>query len=786
MPKNAFHEVFEAEGLRMERHGRFMVTQSTRTPEEHRRLQEGLAALHKELPDIIREKVEKLEEIISELDPLDVMANASLANTPFNADTYKEYEFEGNLAHAEFITLICLKRPQWTSENRSTTAPEHGDIIRLVKEIFNAAHALYGTEVADPARTEPPSIVEEMRFLMRINELSVRFPIYEHHLKEQLVSLLAPVDEWMLQELGFSIGDAIALTDGIAALTRRKLVKRVSEGREERKLLRREVRDLRRGRLIEPRHSIEVLSEFARMSEKDMLRGTKNMCASWVFFAVGDTLSFLPNEIATHVGLSTDRVERFLDFFSLGFGGVSDTFYMPSPTHEMQTKPIVRAGDQYLCPSPGGLLCALRPAVEAAMNPTTGSSSTSLAKIWKRYIKNRSRWVERESLKLLEKALMHVDSYSNLKYPSTNGTSQFELDGLILFDRVLILLEAKGGGVPRAARRGAPDSMVDSVEDLVADAHKQALRARAYIERTKHPEFQCDGGKKFVLDKDSFDQILMVTTTLDPLSVFPPIMHRLAKLPIFGPGDLPWTVPVSDLRVICEMVEFPSQLVHYLQRRLRLSELGFIRAHDELDYFGHYLTEGLFFEDLSDMEHGQLQLLSYTTQFDDFYMTEMGQRLKPAPRPRQKMPSDFRRLIQSLEDTHPHGYVPILCALLDTDADTRRMIARHLRKRATAAKKDGKIHDITMLFDDDKRGLTLMCGSRSQGEKLHQRLVMYCATKKYQQRCDSWVGVGCFAEDPTTIVMFVRLDEPWQFDEKVERAEREILPKEAKNILRKK
>jgi hypothetical protein len=36
-------------------------------------------------------------------------------------------------------------------------------------------------------------------------------------------------------------------------------------------------------------------------------------------------------------------------------------------------------------------------------------------------------------------------------------------------------------------------------------------------------------------------------------------------------------------------VETSCEFVHYLLRRLKINDLGFIEAHDEIDWFGHSL-----------------------------------------------------------------------------------------------------------------------------------------------------------------------------------------------------
>lgn len=770
--------------MRIERFGRVLHTQVSRTPEEHRALQAERAKAHQELPGVIREKTKELEQVISKLDPLDVIANAALANSVIDPNKYKEYEFEGNPAFTEYLTLICLKKPQWHSEHRTVSGAEHELVDSVVREIFELTKFYYATEVADPERSEPPTLIDEMRFLAQTEQLIMRSPAYEHHLKEQLTDLFGPFDEWMSEAIGFTIAEAISMTEGIARWTRLQLSMRGSAAMKDMKALKRQARDARRGRLEDNNAPLELIKRLAALEEKDLLRETKSMLHGFLFFGLGDTLSFKGSELAEVTDVPLERATKFLDLFSMQFGEVPEDFCMPASPPELHGRPIVHADDSYLCPAAGGLLWALRPTLEAAMNPDNARAVHNDKRAWNRYSDARGKYLEEEVLRLLGGALRHAETHHQLKYRfPENPTDELELDGLVRFDRTLILLEGKAGVMKASARRGARASMLESIEDLVADAHEQALRARSYIDSVDAPEFRTRTGERIVLDKDSFDEVIMMTVTLDTLGVFPAIMHRIAELDLFSDDDLPWTIPITDLRVICELVEFPSQLVHYMRRRLRLSELGLtVRATDELDYFGHYLTEGLYFEEVSESEMPVLQLLSYTGQFDEYYMAEMGQRTKPTPRPRQKMLPEFRKLIMSLEDAHPPGYVTVVCALLDLDAKTRRMVVKQLAKRAAAAKKDGGIHDFTFFFEDARHGLTFMCSTLARAQEMRDKLTQYCLAKKYQGRYDSWVGVGCLAEDPTNIAMCTWTNQPWEHDEDLERLVAEMLPAESKYV----
>lgn len=780
MPKAPSHELLEGGGLRFERHGRFMVLENRRTLEQQREASERRAEVHEELPAQIRQQAQKLQELMSEFDPLDVIANLSVINGFHDPNTYKESQAEGNIAYVEYVTLLCLKRPRWTSENRQLGRDELEPIDQLTKEIFRDTISYYATEAAAADSAHGPDVIDHMRFVTILNELMVRFPGYDHHLEDVLRGIFSPFADWMTAEMGFSIYDAIDCARAIGRMVPARLAERNHNAQQELKALRREVRAFRRGRLKNGRFPEEMVNDLAAMPEKKMLRASERFTEAWVFYALGDTFAFTANDVSTLSAVQPERVAAFLERFSLSFDEVGEEFYMPSPVHDVQTKPLVRDAERYLCVSPQILLWGIRPVLEAALNPKSTAPVNRKNALWGKYTRKRGDFLEAEVLRLLGNTLKHAQSYGKLRYRTPDAPdTETELDGLVLFDRVLMLVEAKAGVMRPSARRGAPESMKRAVKDLIADAHAQALRARAYIDSVESPTFRTESGAEVHLNKESFDQVLMITVTLDEISVFSPILHEVAKLGVFQSSDLPWAVPLLDFRVICEIVEFPSQFVHFLRRRKRLGELAFVTAHDELDYFGHYLREGLFFDDLEGGERALFRLLSYTGEFDDYYFTEMGWRSNPAPKPRQQMQPEFRQVIQELEQNHGEGYVEAVCTLLDLDGKGRRTFLRAVRRMTDRVRRDGALRDYTFLYEfaGEKRGLTVMCAA--DPALLQDRLTKYCLVKKYQQKSNTWVGLGRLPHLSGLFQLVVVLNEPWEHDAELEEAVASLLPREA-------
>ncbi len=303
------------------------------------------------------------------------------------------------------------------------------------------------------------------------------------------------------------------------------------------------------------------------------------------------------------------------------------------------TKPFVRHAEYYLRPVKDLSYWSLRPAIEVLLNPDNAGAVNHSQTLWARYDAIRADYVEKKAIEYLSNALHPGRSYRSLKYWVTEHgqRKEAELDGLLVIDSALFLVEAKAGSVTQPARRGASASLKTDLQKLVGDAYSQALRAKKYIQETDQPTFSLSDGSTVQVPQERIARIFLVSVTLDALDAFATNISQFQDFGFFEESDFPWVVSLTDLRVISELVEFPSQFVHYLIRRLRINEHGRAQTYDELDWFGTYLQNGLYFEDMLDEQDApdMIYVQPATTHFDDYYFYLTGQRKTPVSKPTQ-------------------------------------------------------------------------------------------------------------------------------------------------------
>jgi hypothetical protein len=769
-----FDDVLYGPGFVMARKGRFILIDTSRTEAEHRALLKGLAEQEDELIASIETQVEELEAILSQYDPFDIIGNIWFANTIVDPETYKEYEHEGSLALVEYLALLYLTKPYHENAERLIPGPILEDVNNRIQSLFRDTILYLAVKDLDPSQVGPRDFLDELRFNTLTESLIVRYPAYPHHLERAIRGIFGPLSDQLRSVLGFNIDDALAFAHAIEEMLSQRLNDRSDQARNAEHRFRKEVNRYRQKQPAEDSElSTEILEYLAGMDPSEAKHEIQNLVTGWTFFALGDTWSFTAEELAKETNRDIERIKAYLKIMSLEFGAVDSRYRIPSPTHPLTTHPLIHQGGRYFCPVPNSLVWSIRPALESYLNPESPQAASGTnAAIWERYQKARSDYLEARSLELLESALQHTESYRHLKYDVVKDDGEIveaELDGLLILDSVLFLVEAKAGTMSLPARRGAPKRMVTEIKELIGEAYDQALRAKQYIETTDKPTFRLNDGSVFRIPKQRINRIFMVTITLETLDAFATTLYQLGDLGLFTAGDLPWAVSLFDFEVIADLVEFPSQLIHYLTRRHRLNQIKRVLAHDELDWFGHYLQEGLYFEDT--FGEGQLdyyQLLSYTTTFDDYYFYVLGYRTTPVPKPSQPMPDIMKQILYELENIHPSGYVDAACALLNMGFDSRESFAKTAQKQRGLTIKDGGMHDFTMGFTEASFGVTYMFGLSKDSPELYQRLQSYCMMKKYQTKFDVWVGIGCIADQPGWAHMGIVLKEPWGYNEKTE------------------
>ena len=456
----------------------------------------------------------------------------------------------------------------------------------------------------------------------------LRNPGYEHHLFDVIEKVFSGVDKELAEIAGFTITEAIRMSRAIVSKMNERIESLNAEGRRDTGRFKKYAH---RNRTVDEWVEFGLPKEFGevivRLPNRDRTRAIGGYVA-WRFAnKLHTAMTIDAKSLAIASGIGVVKANRFLNGFSLDFGQAAIGDNWPSHVEIQKAAPLVRLGEcSYLTNLARTVQWSLRPNLEHQLK------NAQSGRYWSKYERRRADAMEKEASSLIEGMLANCKSFKNLRYQMPNNAgdpTEYELDGLFIYDDALIVLEVKSGTISPAGRRGAP-SLGEDLEPLLLEGHQQASRASKYIFETDRPSFVQVGGDRVELDSTSVRQVVEVVVTLDSVAAFAPLQlgHLgLANLPV---PVIRWSIEILDLKVIADLIEFGPQLIHYLNR-LNNADPDTLDYLDPLDAFGKYLLDGLpLAKEVDDRFDGKLRLFSHTTEMDEYYAYKLGERLTVA------------------------------------------------------------------------------------------------------------------------------------------------------------
>ncbi len=711
-------------------------------------------------------QVDELYAILHRYQPECVLGALWFRNAPkhISGSTHAQDKEDAILAHVEYLATLYL-RNRGSGTEFAVLPHVIEDIRQRVEFLFHKTVWLWMAEDAARHGTKEADAPRDLWFMTLTNSLLVRYPGHFDHMKKMLLGIEAEMAQDLTKWLGWSIADAVAVGDAIITLVDDRLNTNLARGAEEAE----KMRDAAwpGGRGVFARLVKRILPPHLRPWRRKYIYGL----TAWVQFLMQDVTTFTIDELAGAAGVERGHVAALMRAASLPWGSCGEDYYrFPHPTPPILTNPCIEVGSgSFLVPLPTSFSWAIRGLVEATLKSLEASGQ---ANCWKAYERARASFTERDTIELLAKAFPHAGAFHSLKYSwvKDGTTVQGELDGLLLIDDTAVLVEVKAGTLSPESRRGAPNRLREQLEELVGKAHEQALKAKKFVTSAQNVVFDLKAGGKLRVQSAKLNEFMLITVNLDPLRMTINL-NRLVDLGVIDNADLPWAVSYLDLVVIADALEFPAQMLHYLKRRQRVNELGFVMAHDELDWFGHYLAEGLYFEHLEKTVEGSKgkfiwNIVGYSKDLDAHYMHDERYSGEQPPIPRQPMPEAMRKMLHELEEAQHHGYLHLSLAFLDLDWQARKDFFDGAEEAVRRTLADGMNHDMTIVLDNGQSGLTFM--SDTERSRLQGALLGYCRIKKYQCRCPHWIGIGKLVGTDNWVDEAIVIKHPWEYNEELE------------------
>ncbi|MFF4270214.1 hypothetical protein [Streptomyces sp. NPDC001536] len=714
----------------MVRQGRFIETHGTRSQAEMEELVDYLAGPYASELDKERERSSaRLDEILTATDPLDLICRASLTYAQIDPATFRESENDQLPSHIEFLALRALPYVDGSSQVESKgdpleTAILTGEAIKLARELFDATGEITLFRALKDVRGKENDIEDEYILRTRIESMSVRGAGYPEHLTKILLGCFTGFDDECRQLLGYTAAEAVAVVHEIHNIVEARvhpLRREAADSFGPLSLLLKKQR--RKGNGPFPRWLVKA-SPTEGKNYLSMLVTAQALAESRALCTV------LPSELSSTLSISVESVESILDSFACDPAEYNDERHKyPAGAHPLTERPVLKTDQGYILPVPAAMFEALRPRMEDLLR------NAARGKLWERYLAARGKYLVREAVDLISSAL--PGSSKHYETPWKSSVTQSDLDGLVSSDDVSFRIQGKAGRLHAAARRGAPGRMKKNIEELIESAASQH-KALADALRDEGPEAIGLGKCSDALRKRFQFEVIV---TLDDVTVWATDTHQLVQHGNLSEDrPIPWVLSLADLMVVTDLLH-GSLLPHYVIRRQRLEKQAFVSAHDELDWVGHYLKEGLFFDRFLVDGPARMRLLSYTDPIDSWYLTRDLDGFTHVEKPSPEIPEELFNLLSRLEEVRPDHWITASLALIDGDEAAWGEWNTFLVRAKNRVQAVGW-SNATQVYNG-RLGVTVYINQRIvQTGRLRREIKEYSHRKKEEMGLPSWVSIG--------------------------------------------
>jgi len=671
--KNNDYEEVKYGPITITRDGRYVHFKSDFTADEFKKYREFLKVNRKTLKKKINLSINRLLKLIEKFDPLFFLIPISIKNIFGSPELYKETTHEGKECYVEYVQSLILSQFYKKKINK----PSDHKIRyfeKIIEDLFQNILWFYTFENVEEKYDKVES---ELRLLSIIKYIFVRGEsIIEHHL-EMIKDIFSDHDTFLKTNFGMDTSQILEAINEVELQLNGNMEDEIKP-----LLLYMELKDRQLKHGTTDQNKIEEMIQLQEKAKENPFEITPN--------------NKVPIEFLKLLSCSFGDNEQFLKFEKSPAWPTNDSIIFE--------KPIIKNNDTYYCFLPTVLFRNIDNILEVLIKNKDNSYFQNI------YTKKRSKYLERKSLEYLKNIIPNADIFDELFYwVEKNGTkTRTSTDGLLIYDDNIFIIEAKAGTMATSAKRGSPEKIKVQIKKLIDEAYVQALRTRDYILNTTKPKFEYENGLEAItiFDKEKYKNIFLINVTLQNLSYISTKLNSLREIGLIEGMDWPWSVYINDLRIISELIESPSIFLCFLKERIKANDHPQFYANDELDFLMYFFKEGLYFDNKN---KSKVKIIpsGYTQEIDRYYDYKAG-RVTDGKKPCLEINEDFKKLIIEIENTGKPGFTGVTTTLLLFDKETKDKVIKSIKVIRENSLKDGKDHNFTMTFNNERFGFTVL------------------------------------------------------------------------------
>lgn len=719
---------------------------------------EQLKQLHQKSNIEIEKNFNELKKYVSNLDPIKLLSQFTLTFlfVPEGKFLRDNDEHRKWARWIEFLAGYLVTQPYPKNSRKNIDGKHLGEIEKLLDKYFRSIETNFITSASleDKTNLDVKIIVASTK----IHSLYVRGDTYPQKFIELAEDLYGEHNNWLKENLGFTIKEAIQLFKSITDAYNSKTNRAKIDDKKEAKKYAEEL--IKNGNSLgNDRKQIEAI------------------VSCYLYFGNSDKLlSFTLEDLSNYSNLSKETCQKFLNRLSQSFGyknpKFKDTFQNPFSApwdyNTLYERPIINYEDKYFVP-----LGSLFPTV---LFYTFHYDLISDSNYKEHYNSKRGKWLEKRTASALRKIFPQDMVLLNPQRP--DGTEL--ADVIVLYDRKIFIIQCKSKRLTYSAKIGKDfQKLKDDIKEGIKDAFEQAIKAREYLNKTPLPRI-LTSDRRLKIDMKQVTDIFLVSITLGH---YQNLATRLANtnpaLNLFKNKEYPWAISIFDLEMITELIDYPSQFIHYAKKRIEIEQTNFNLSADEMDLLGLYFSQGLCFDANIFKKPSEVCINGFSEDAGiDYYIFKKYECGKESKKPKQKIPKGFEEYITEIEKLDSEYKTDCIMRLLDLNYQTKELFVNIIEQAKEKTRSNGKLYIASILGKNHCSGLSFISMNAGGNiEKLFRQTADFAIIKKYTTKCKEWVGLGwdINSKKKVDVVIFVSYD--WVNDPVLDKVAKEILKK---------
>jgi len=532
--------------------------------------------------------------------------------------------------------------------------------------------------------------------------------------------------DWLTKNKGFSINEAAGVFDAIAYLQLEKLNNRSP-----------------------PRERIFAFTDTALSA---FIFNVDEICKTCPFSAV--------------------TITAILNAFTAPTEGGNATFKALNDFNIVSARPILKINaNEFLAFQTYALCQALYEAPFYWMNEDKRYRDTAL--------EHRGNFTEDFCYERLCRVFGQDHVHRNVKIRDGQGRDISEIDVLVKFAHIAVVVQAKSKRLTLAAQKGNDGVLKSDFQKAVQSAYDQGLVCAEELLAHRHRWYDQEGNE--LAFASHFRKTLIVCVVSDH---YPALAFQCAHLLEYTSSDAvpaPFVTDVFTLDIITEMLDTPIYCLDYIVKRT--SYFDKISISHELTALAYHLKLNLWFDDKVDYVHIEDD---FGTDLDVALAVRrrgIHGRATPEGVLTKFVNKAVGRLIRDIELFEHPATTNLAFLLLSLSEETLNEISEAVDKLRLRSHQYGRGEDVTLLFRRPPAGLTVHIND-DDAQIAQARLAAHCEVRKYKQKASQWFGL-CISARDLSPRFGVEMSSPWTFDAEREKAFSKFVGKPAIRSLRK-